>query len=109
MIRCLPEDKTNGFFVSCFVRDDTSIRLKTTKKSKDQRPRKRSLMEEDEETAEDGFPSVGGDEEGGEEDEGQDKLTVNAPRKEKTKAQLERAKRKKAQQKVKAKKRKVET
>lgn len=109
MIRCLPEDKTNGFFVSCFVRGDTSIRPKTAKKSKDQRPPKHSLMDENEETAEDGFPSVAGDEEGDEEDETQDKLTVNVPRKEKTKAQLERAKRKKAQQKVKAKKRKLET
>lgn len=109
MIRCLPEDKTNGFFVSCFVRGDTSIRPKTAKKSKDQRPPKHSLMDENEETAEDGFPSVAGDEEGDEEDETQDKLTVNVPRKEKTKAQLERVKRKKAQQKVKAKKRKLET
>ncbi|OXB36785.1 nuclear protein [Cryptococcus neoformans] len=109
VIRCLPEDKTNGFFVSCFVRGGTGIRPKATKKLKDQQRPKRPLVEEDEEIAEEkGSPTIVVDEEGGEQAGEQDRLAVNISRREKTKAQLERAKRKKAQQKVKAKKRKVE-
>lgn len=109
MIRCLPEDKTNGFFVSCFVRGGTGIRPKATKKLKDQQRPKRPLGEEDEEiTEEKGSPTIVVDEEGGEQAGEQDRLAVDISRREKTKAQLERAKRKKAQQKVKAKKRKVE-
>jgi putative methyltransferase len=86
VIRCLPEDKTNGFFVSCFERVEGSARKG---KGSEGEKRKREEVEE-------------GDEEEGEEDEeaGGDDTEPKAS-KPKTAAQLERARRKKQQQKKK--------
>ncbi|WVF72809.1 hypothetical protein IAT40_007627 [Kwoniella sp. CBS 6097] len=43
VIRCLPEDKTNGFFVACFVRDDPAgIRPEPTLKSSKLKGKKRA-------------------------------------------------------------------
>ncbi|CAK9785657.1 S-adenosyl-L-methionine-dependent methyltransferase [Cutaneotrichosporon oleaginosum] len=81
VIRCLPEDKTNGFFVSCFERVDGS-----GQKTEGSEREKRKREEEEEEREE-------GDEEG---EEAQSKEA-----RPKTAAQLERARRKKQQQKKK--------
>ncbi|TXT13093.1 hypothetical protein VHUM_01494 [Vanrija humicola] len=81
VIRCLPEDKTNGFFVSCFVRVEEG-QVAGTKRAR----------EEAEEEAEDN--------EGEEEDEPEDaSAAAAAPPKAKTAAQLDRARRKKQLQK----------
>ncbi|WWD19053.1 hypothetical protein CI109_103511 [Kwoniella shandongensis] len=98
VIRCLPEDKTNGFFVSCFVRDGTGLwpRAKPNPRTL-KRPRK------------DG-PDAEGEAEETKDDDGEveeiaEEATAGGESKVKTAAQLERIRRKKAQQK--AKKRKV--
>ncbi|OCF37937.1 nuclear protein [Kwoniella heveanensis BCC8398] len=161
VIRCLPEDKTNGFFVACFVRDDpTGLRPSAKSKAKAKanatlqtshndgskvkdeaqgakdkskgKKRARTDEEGDEDTRR---PSMGTEitQDGNEvevdrsevkEDEvtaqahdagkddgagdGDDDDTLMKEPKEKTMAQIERNKRKKAAQKAKAKKRKVE-
>jgi putative methyltransferase len=92
VIRCLPgEDKTNGFFVACFVRSDgnaeqpISAGLEESTNRND--PPKRSLGEVEEE-----------EEEGEEEEHETSPKGSHVPRR-KTPAQLERARRKKQQQK----------
>ncbi|BEI81873.1 hypothetical protein CcaverHIS002_0210330 [Cutaneotrichosporon cavernicola] len=82
VIRCLPEDKTNGFFVSCFERVEGGMKEGKGSKSA-KRPREEEVVEE-EAAAED--DNVAGE-----------------PKelKPKTAAQLERARRKKQQQKQK--------
>ena len=100
VIRCLPEDKTNGFFVSCFERVDGDAELgepatMPSRTSKSSKAVKRRREHEDDEEVDD------------EQDQGDDGEQDNqegaAPRassaKAKTAAQLERAKRKKQQQK----------
>ena len=75
MLRCLPEDRTNGFFVSCFVRDSSGPHA-----------RKRKISESevvDPEQDENGL-------------DGKSNRDLVKP---KTAAQLERARRKKTSQK----------
>ncbi|WWC71579.1 uncharacterized protein I206_105537 [Kwoniella pini CBS 10737] len=124
IIRCLPEDRTNGFFVSCFVRDDAvGISIKTSIASKSEtvvektksKGNKRARDEDEEgrrEAKEEVLVTENNVEDvkvvedqvkATEEDDTAEKVS-----KEKTSAQLERNKRKKAAQKEKAKKRKLE-
>ncbi|WRT68385.1 uncharacterized protein IL334_005361 [Kwoniella shivajii] len=113
VIRCLPEDKTNGFFVSCFIRDPSGLSVKSNASSKSSTIKSKSNKRDRDETE---------DDQGGEQGEsdsisaleskvevvkGIEEIEVEM-NKEKTQAQLERNKRKKAAQKDKAKKRKVE-
>ncbi|WVQ74949.1 hypothetical protein IAR50_004557 [Cryptococcus sp. DSM 104548] len=100
VIRCLPEDKTNGFFVSCFVRDGSGLRPKDggSTTTTDQRSIKRSrddIEPKADEGREDAEAVEAEEEAGDERGEG---------RKEKTEAQLERARRKKQLQKAKKRK-----
>ncbi|KAL1407370.1 hypothetical protein Q8F55_006792 [Vanrija albida] len=87
VIRCLPEDKTNGFFVSCFerVREGDVAKVKGAKGAKRAREEVEEEVEPEAEAEED------------EEDDDEEKS--GAPAKPKTPAQLERARRKKQLQK----------
>ncbi|KAL7422735.1 hypothetical protein Q5752_002027 [Cryptotrichosporon argae] len=82
VIRCLPEDKTNGFFVSCFVRDGPGFAGTA------ERGGKRKRVERESHDAEDA--------DGGVERAQVDERTEQG--KAKTAAQLERARRKKKAQ-----------
>lgn len=86
VIRCLPEDKTNGFFVSCLERVEGDVK-KAGRRAQESASFKRAREEEEE--------AEGGD--SGDEDG--DKTAKEA--KPKTAAQLERARRKKKLQKKK--------
>ncbi|KAK8854799.1 hypothetical protein IAR55_003538 [Kwoniella newhampshirensis] len=104
VIRCLPEDKTNGFFVSCFVRDGTGLWPKTKSNPRSlKRPRNNDAEEDVEEERSKKLEEA--EEESKEEGDGGEEAVVSGETKTKTPAQLERIRRKKAQQK--AKKRKV--
>ncbi|GMK59243.1 hypothetical protein CspeluHIS016_0702580 [Cutaneotrichosporon spelunceum] len=83
VIRCLPEDKTNGFFVACFERVEGGVKT-GTKSIRTKRPREEEVEEVEREAEEDG--------------DGADEPKAAKP---KTAAQLERARRKKQQQKQK--------
>ncbi|WVR00007.1 hypothetical protein IAU59_007149 [Kwoniella sp. CBS 9459] len=131
VIRCLPEDKTNGFFVACFVRDDpaglrpalSSTKSKGKKRARDEGEELQlqsqhsskgestaefgSQTGNDVEMALDQAQAQEGEDEAAQEADGEEDEALNEP-KEKTMAQIERNKRKKAAQKAKAKKRKVE-
>ena len=86
-MRCLPEDKTNGFFVSCFVRGAGEIAHEASGKR---------ARDDDEE--EDGEEEDAPDEQAPEQDEATGADTPTLP---KTAAQAERARRKKQAQKAK--------
>lgn len=91
VIRCLPEDKTNGFFVACFIRGQP---LSTTVTGK------RAIEEEDEDM--EGLSGASDEEEGpGPGKKGE--TSVSQVEKTKTAAQAERLRRKKQLQKKKRK------
>lgn len=92
VIRCLPEDKTNGFFVSCFLRVEGDEIKKGGAKTKAPEGLKRPREEDDDDEAD-------GEEVEGEADvEKVQEVKEAKEAKPKTAAQLERARRKKKQQ-----------
>ncbi|WVQ81871.1 hypothetical protein IAT38_003998 [Cryptococcus sp. DSM 104549] len=110
VIRCLPEDKTNGFFVSCFVRGEGGLRPEVSKKTSKKRALKRARGEaeaEGESEAPEVDSTVAKNEDEGSAEDAEDDVVDDASAgaaKEKTAAQVERARRKKAQQKAKRRK-----
>ncbi|WVW85638.1 hypothetical protein I302_107676 [Kwoniella bestiolae CBS 10118] len=110
VIRCLPEDRTNGFFVSCFIRDDPSgisikSQISNVQKQKREEGKSSKNGKRPREEVESNIEDVTNERIEEEVDE-QEQEQESQVTKEKTLAQLERNRRKKAAQK--AKKRKVE-
>lgn len=91
VIRCLPEDNTNGFFVSCFIRGQPATTPETSKKR---------AIDEDE-VMDDASEAT--DEEMMEMKPAKSETTTTLAEKTKTAAQAERVRRKKQLQKKKRK------
>ncbi|WVQ68080.1 uncharacterized protein L199_006286 [Kwoniella botswanensis] len=109
VIRCLPEDRTNGFFVSCFVRDDPqglsiSAPIKAKMTSTQQEQQKSKNVKRPREEIESNMEDIVEEENVM---EAKQETQIDQAIKEKTSAQLERNKRKKAAQKEKQKAKKM--
>lgn len=106
VIRCLPEDKTNGFFVSCFERVEGAVTKPASKKAKASATKPKA--EASDKKAKDSLKRPRDEVEEQDEDaaDDEDEPEVDGKPKEvkpKTAAQLERARRKKKSQKKKQK------